>query len=398
MYSHISHAPRTHLVFTFQQTENMISIAFYNDANSIEEHALRQLQQYAGKPDVRAVCAFTDIHFCAEKALPVGVAFETAELCYLLITGKDIGCGVMYLKISKADWLKPFDKKEHYPALYHAHQKMTDGGLGGGNHFLSIEEDDQDVYILCHTGTRDRGIALYQQCLELTRLYGQEAGQETDYVHRYFLKPEFIAYYNQTLHFGYERRLNFCIKTLIFLQQANYVRANKQAIARDYLKQNYKDQSPWGILHGTRYVLEDSVHNHLRFEPGRIIHRKGSTELAAGKTVVIPLSMSRGSLLVRSHSATASAEALHSCAHGAGRKLSRYEAMKHWKTVLKEKERKTYRAQFPELLDRSGNFPQGYIQEMDFAYKDAGDILDHQPYLNLVTQTRPVVTVKYSEI
>ncbi len=44
---------------------------------------------------------------------------------------------------------------------------MTDDGLGGGNHFLSIEEDNEAVYIICHTGTRDRGIALYQHCLQL---------------------------------------------------------------------------------------------------------------------------------------------------------------------------------------------------------------------------------------
>ncbi len=89
----------------------MESIEFYCDANSIEQNAMEQLQQYAQKPFVNAICAFTDIHYCAEKALPVGVAFKTTDYCYPLITGKDIGCGVMYLKVSKAFWLKPFDKK-----------------------------------------------------------------------------------------------------------------------------------------------------------------------------------------------------------------------------------------------------------------------------------------------
>jgi tRNA-splicing ligase RtcB/release factor H-coupled RctB family protein len=151
-------------------------------------------------------------------------------------------------------------------------------------------------------------------------------------------------------------------------------------------------------LNGTPYWLEDSIHNHLRFKDQRIIHRKGSTELEKGKTVVIPLSMSRGSLLVQPGSMPDAGNALHSCAHGAGRKLSRFDAMKYWKTVLKEKQRKAYKEQFAELLDRSGNFPQGYIQEFDFAYKDSVDIFRHQPYLKKVTQTSPVVTIKYSEI
>lgn len=376
----------------------MPSIGFYCDANSIEENAMDQLQQYAQKPFVDAICAFTDIHYCAEKALPVGVAFQTTDYCYPLITGKDIGCGVMYLKINKAFWLKPFDKKAHFQALYFAHQKMTDDGLGGGNHFLSIEEDSEAVYIICHTGTRDRGIALYQHCLQLTREFSQEYGKDVDFVHRDFLSGEFSQYYHNTLQFGYERRKNFCIKTLVFLQKANYVCCSKNAIDKDYLGFNCKNIEEEGSLNGTPYVLEDSIHNHLRFEEQHIMHRKGSTELVKGKTAVIPLSMSRGSLLVQAVTAEATGGALSSCAHGAGRKLSRFDAMKYWKTVLKEKQRREYKEHFCELLNRSDNFPPGYIQEFDFAYKDATDVFTYQSYLKKVTQTTPVVTIKYTEI
>jgi tRNA-splicing ligase RtcB/release factor H-coupled RctB family protein len=376
----------------------MHSIGFYCDATGIEQNAMEGLEQYAQKPFVDAICAFTDIHYCAEKALPVGVAFQTTEYCYPLITGKDIGCGVMYLKIDKEYWLKPFDKKTHFPALYLAHQKMTDDGLGGGNHFLSIEEDSEAVYILCHTGTRDRGIALYQDCLQMTRDFSRAYGQDVDFVHRSFLSEAFLNYYNQTLQFGYQRRKNFCVKTLLFLQQANYVQCRKELIDKAYLRGNYSALEHRGVLNGTPYELEDSIHNHLRFEEQRIVHRKGSTELQKGKTVVVPLSMSRGSLLVQATSMEAAGTALNSCAHGAGRRLSRFDAMKHWKTVLKEKQRKAYKEQFPELLNRSGTFPQGYIQEFDFAYKDASEIFRHQPYLKKVTQITPVVTIKYTEI
>lgn len=357
-----------------------------------------QLQQYAQRPFVNAIAAFTDIHYCAEKALPVGVAFQTADYCYPLITGKDIGCGVMYLKISKEYWLKPFDKRAHFQALYFAHQQMTDDGLGGGNHFLSVEEDNESVYIICHTGTRDRGIALYQECLQLTRDYSLACGQQVDYMHRDFLPADFRRYYEQTLQFGYERRKHFCIKTLVFLQNANYIGCNKAAIDKGYLGKSYKELAHAGRLHGTPYVLEDSIHNHLRFTDEGVIHRKGSTELAVGKIVVIPLSMSRGSLLVQTASQSLALPALNSCAHGAGRRLSRFDAMKYWRTVLKEKERKSYKTRFAELLNRGGEFPQGYIQELDFAYKDDTDIFKYQPHLKKVTHTRPVVTVKYTEI
>ncbi|SHM79921.1 tRNA-splicing ligase RtcB/release factor H-coupled RctB family protein [Chitinophaga jiangningensis] len=376
----------------------MQTIAFYCDANSIEANALHQLQEYARRPYINTICAFTDIHYCTEKALPVGVAFHTNDYVYPLITGKDIGCGVMYLKINKAHWLKPFDKTTHYKAFCLAHTQMTDDGLGGGNHFLSIEEDADNVYIICHTGTRNRGIALYQQCLELTRKYALESGSQGDYLHRDFLTPAFIRYYEDTLAFGYQRRKNFCLKSMIFLQMAGYLRCDKNSIDRQYLQLDYSQAAATGQLYNTPYTLEDSIHNHLRFTADGIMHRKGSTEISPGKTVVIPLSMSRGSLLVLIRDEYSAAQALNSCAHGAGRKLSRYNAMKHWKTVLKEKQRRAYKQQFSELLDKSGNFPQGYVQEFDFAYKDASDILQHQPYLRLVTHTTPVVTVKYTEI
>jgi tRNA-splicing ligase RtcB/release factor H-coupled RctB family protein len=103
-------------------------------------------------------------------------------------------------------------------------------------------------------------------------------------------------------------------------------------------------------------------------------------------------------LLVQAATADAGKGALYSCAHGAGRKLSRFDAMKHWKTVLREKERKAYKLRFSELLGRNGEFPNGYIQELDFAYKESADILKYQPYLRKVTQTTPVVTIKYTEI
>lgn len=376
----------------------MKSIAFNCNASDIENNALEQLQHYAGKPYVNRICAFTDIHYCQEKALPVGVAFETGDYAYLSITGKDIGCGVLFLKISKTSWLKPFDKQQHYAALSFAHSRMTDEGLGGGNHFLSIEEDDESVYIICHTGTRNRGIALYQSGVELTRQFALETGEDAGYVHRDFLNPHFLKEYERVLLSGYERRKNFVFKTMIFLQQAGYIRCEKRLIPKAYLNSDYKTFPETGELYGTPYFLEDSMHNHIRFERDRILHRKGSTEVNLGKIAVIPLSMSRGSLLVTASDKQLLSEALFSCAHGAGRKLSRYDAMKYWRTVLKEKQRREYRQQFSELLDRSGNFPAGYIQEFDFAYKDSGDILLHHPYLKKIAQTKPIVTIKFTEI
>ncbi len=378
----------------------MDNIQYFCNPATIEQNALEQVTAYSNNPDIEKLCVFTDIHYCDEKAVPVGVAFSTTDYIYPLITGKDIGCGVMFLKISKEDWLKPFDKKAHYQGLNLAHQKMTDDGLGGGNHFLSLEEDDENVYILCHTGTRNRGIGLYQHCYKLTQEYSLEHGQEVTFLPKEYVDEQFYDYYESILKFGYERRKNFCVKTLIFLQNANYIKCEKSQIPKDYLSQNYAKVGEEGKLFGTTYQLQDSIHNHLRFDvEGKIIHRKGSTELKEKKTVVIPLSMTRGSLLVElmPYHPTGQ-EALFSCAHGAGRKYSRFDTMKYWKSTLKEKDRKAFKKQFAEMLDRSGKFPSGYIQEFDFAYKDHSEIFEHQTYLKKITETRPIATIKYTEI
>jgi|GEM_PF-503050 len=378
----------------------MNKIKFLCDKNTIEKNASEQITKYSESPHIKNVCAFTDIHFCDEKAIPVGVAFSTEEYIYPLITGKDIGCGVMYLKLSKSDWIKPFDKEKHYRPFNFAHTKMTDDGLGGGNHFLSLEEDDEFIYIICHTGTRDRGIGLYQHCYQLVQAFSAEYGQSVPFIHRSFIDEKFYEYYNNILDFGYQRRKNFCLKTMIFLQKANYIKSNKEEIKKDYLNLDYSKLDDQGKLYGTSYKLGDSIHNHIRFEQdGKIIHRKGSTELPAQGSIVIPLSMTRGSLLVKANPySELTQEALFSCAHGAGRKLSRFNTMKYWKNTLKAKDRKAYKIKFSEMLDRSGNFSSGYIQEFDFAYKDHSDIFKFQPYLKKVSETKPIVTLKYTEI
>ena len=117
----------------------MEKLKYFCDVNTIEKNANEQVIKYAQNQFIEKVCAFTDIHFCDEKAVPVGVAFSTEDYFYPLITGKDIGCGVMYLKIAKSDWLKSFNKEEHYRAFSLAQTKMTDDGLGGGNEILVLK-------------------------------------------------------------------------------------------------------------------------------------------------------------------------------------------------------------------------------------------------------------------
>lgn len=343
------------------------NFTFFTASTNIEDNAMAQLKALEPDAHIETVSVFPDIHYCSEKGIPVGLAFATRDVIYPLITGKDMGCGVAYMQIPKTDVIKPFDKEKHYNAFHKEHLKMTDEGLGGGNHFLSLEEDSKHLYIIVHTGTRNRGIYMYQRNLALLREAGNEACFTVDFLRQNY--PQWFDEYNDVIQYGVKRRMDFLQGTLAFLERNGYVH------------------------NSGNYTCGDSVHNHIKQEDGLWIHRKGATELN-NDIVVIPLSMTRGSLLVRKLHEGGN---LNSCSHGAGRKLSRTDTLKHWHS-LKKKERKEYEEQFSELLERNGKFSQGYIQEFDFAYKDSVNLLKEQPFLQKVAETSPICTIKFSEI
>lgn len=372
-------------------------IKYFCDPSSIEENAKTQLDLF-DDDRIKSVAVFPDIHYCSEKNLPVGVSFVTTDVFFPLVTGKDIGCGVMFLRISKSDYLKPFNKAEHYRAFDKASYTMTDDGLGGGNHFLSIEDgDDGNIYIICHTGSRNLGIAMYQKFLRLIDEHNAETGSAGTWLPKKAFTFELWSEYQGVLRFAEGRRKQFVLSTLMFLQRNGYVRSGTSDPSKLDLRSLPND----GLFNGVNYTIMDSMHNHIRYAEN-ISHRKGATEIwgPRGHQVVIPLSMTRGSLIVTANEKMKDMlnEANWSCSHGAGRALSRIDAMRHWKSGMKASERKRYEENFPELLDRNGEFPKGYIQEFDFAYKNSDDILASQPYLIKVAKTTPIATVKFTEI
>ncbi|OON66975.1 RtcB family protein [Hymenobacter sp. CRA2] len=342
---------------------------YFTDSSAVEQNALQSLLAFEKNPTIGRIAVFPDIHFCSERSIPVGVAFQTTDVFYPLVTGKDMGCGVAYLRIPRPDVLRPFDKIRHYRALERAVHGMTNEGLGGGNHFLSLEESVDYLYIIVHTGSRNLGIYMYQENLRL--LHEHNPGH--DFLPIELATPEYVQEYERVLRYAASRRREFVDKTYDFLQRNGYVRAGTTTFA-------------------------DSCHNLLEFRPEGVIHRKGSTQLVADGEVVIPLSMSRGSLIVkpnRWHAGTK--QALWSCAHGAGRRYSRTDTLKHWHS-LKKADKDAYRHRFSELLNRQGDFDSSILQEFDFAYKDSAALLATQPHLVCCDETQPIVTVKFTGV
>ena len=332
-------------------------------SGDIEENAISALSNYLSDPDIDSVACFPDIHFCSEKALPVGVAFSTKDYVYPLITGKDMGCGVSYLKIDKK-FVNEFDKK-HYKAFDRESQRMTDEGLGGGNHFLSLEESDDNFYILVHTGSRNLGIQMFQENRELVNKYDGEKIPVSK------LPNDWWDNYNRVLDYAKNRRLEFLEKSFDFLVKNKYISQN------------------------VSYETDDTGHNFIEMDGDTIIHRKGSTSLYKDRLAVIPLSMTRGSLIVKPNTYHPDyLNSLKSCSHGAGRRLSRTDTLKYWHN-LKRSIKDQYKKIHHELLV-NGDFESSILQEFDFAYKSSETILKDQPWLIKVDETKPIITIKFN--
>lgn len=344
-------------------------INYFCNKDEIEKNALERILDVEN--DMNEICVFSDIHYCSENSIPVGVAFSSTDKFFPLVTGKDVGCGVMFLRFPINAWKKDFNKS-HYNALNKSSQSFTDDGLGGGNHFLSIENgDDNYTYIICHTGTRNLGIYMYQHFLSLIFEYNFKENMSGDSLPLSYYTDELKDKYTKTIDFGINRRKQFVTKTYDFLIQNNYI--NK-----------------------VDYEIIDSIHNIFTIDGNLAIHRKGATVLNRNTQIAMPLSMARGTLIVESKKYDLS-ENLWSCSHGAGRKLSRTDSLKFWHS-MKNKDKKLYKEKFSEMLDRNGEFPIGYLQEFDFAYKNSDNILKEQPFLKKIAQTSPIITIKYTEI
>jgi len=139
-------------------------------------------------------------------------------------------------------------------------------------------------------------------------------------------------------------------------------------------------------LDGSTYV--SAHHNHVRHEThagiALWVHRKGAIPAGAGEPGLIPGSMGTLSVHVRGlgHS-----EAMGSCAHGAGRRLSRSDARR--RIAVGQLARETRHVFFDHRLARP------LREEAPSAYKDLELVLGAQRDLAaVVRRLRPVLVYK----
>ena len=387
-------------------TEGKVPVAVYT--GEIEPAARQQLVNISRLPIVHHhVAAMPDVHLGIGAT--VGSVIPTKRAIIPAAVGVDIGCGMMAARLSLTaneldeqslkktfgqisrdvpvgfdqhrdarDAAKRFRKSltrvmEKHPGIgkrvgKNSHWAQQLGTLGGGNHFIEVCLDESNrVWVMLHSGSRGIGNAIGSYFIELAK---KDAMKNN--VH---LPDADLAYFPEgAKHFH------------------DYVEA--VGWAQDYARANRAEMMEL-VLDGMRRhlpsfeVTDEAVnchHNYVEHEEHfgeRVwLTRKGAIRAREGELGIIPGSMGARSYIVRGKG---SAESFHSCAHGAGRLMSRNAAQK--KFSLQD-----LQAQTEGVICRKD---KGVIDEIPGAYKNIDEVMANQSDLVEVVHTlKQVICVK----
>jgi tRNA-splicing ligase RtcB len=246
------------------------------------------------------------------------------------------------------------------------------GTLGGGNHFLEISYDEDGfVWIVIHSGSRNIG-------KKIGDYFNKEAGIQNSLWHSVDtggipflpvgseLGKEYIEWMHFALRFAYLNRS---------------VMMNEVKSCLGYIFPTVEFEKEINIHHN--YASEEQ-----HFGKKVWVHRKGATYASFGTTGVIPGSMGAATYITRG---LGNPESLHSCSHGAGRKMGRKafnqiaNTAENLADIEKSMEGVVHTA-FSKETNRKGK-ETGLldVSEAPQAYKDIEDVMANQ-----VDLVRPV--------
>jgi len=373
--------------------------------DDIDEATRHQLEQVASLPFIHHhVAAMPDVHL--GLGATIGAVIPTVDAIVPAAVGVDIGCGMVAVRTSLTasdlpDNLRGLragiesrvpvgfaahgkDAIRHaavrrlerrvrafaarYPSLVTEKWVRQIGTLGGGNHFIEICLDEaQHVWVMLHSGSRG---------------FGNRIGQH------------FIALAKQEMQ---QEHVRLPDKNLAWLRQGtplfdDYVRAVE--LAQDYARINREEMLEL-IVEAMRMHLppfrltEEAInchHNYVARERhfGREVWltRKGAIRAQKGDLGIVPGSMGAASYIVRG---LGNAESFCSCAHGAGRRMSRHQAKRTFS--LADMQQQTAGVECRK--------DKGVIDEIPAAYKDINTVMANQLDLVEVVHTlKQVLCVK----
>ena len=388
-------------------------------ADSIDSDAYAQILQMMNQIWSRgmSVRIMPDVH--AGKGCTVGTTMTIAGRIVPNLVGVDIGCGVDVLVVQKgfcADGtidLQQLDELVHeqIPAgaasrtKAHAFAKALDGmpflapvdlqraklqlgTLGGGNHFIEVDADDEgNYYFVIHSGSRHLGKEVCDYYQDLAIKYTKAKTKERgDIITR--LKNEDRDAELESVLAGIDHAP--CSAELSYIEGDDLTHyLHDMELAQDYAALNRRAmldviRTGLGIKKTDIRESFSTVHNYI--DTKHKILRKGAVSAQKGERLIIPMNMRDGSLLCIGKG---NPDWNCSAPHGAGRLYKRSES-KELFTVQE------YRDAMQGIYSTSVSLAT--IDESPMAYKPMDQILEAiEPTVTVEKIIQPVYNFKAGE-
>lgn len=390
----------------------------------VDSIALEQLEEmanskvYAGQK----IRVMPDVH--AGNSATIGTTCTISGKAIPNAVGVDIGCGMETVMLDKADFAECTTIEEvfakldelirnkipsgmHCRDIPHAYASEIDlselrcfreinselayksiGSLGGGNHFIEVDKDDEgNFYLVVHSGSRHLG-------LEVATYYQQEAYKHLCGNSKIQIQQIIQEYKAQGRHREIQAAIEEAQKRVVDIDPASaYVEG---ALFDDYIH-DMKIVQRFAVLSRKAMIDEivsgmgwhvveqfTTIHNYIDTE--HMILRKGAVSAQKDEILLIPINMRDGSLICRGKG---NEDWNCSAPHGAGRLMSRGKA----RATLEMEE---FEREMQGIYTTSVN--QSTIDESPMAYKSLADIVDNiEPTVEILKRIVPVYNFKASE-
>ncbi|MEU1016886.1 RtcB family protein [Streptomyces sp. NPDC005900] len=386
-----------------------VPIRMWADPASVEESAMRQLQNVATLPWIKGLAVMPDVHF--GKGATVGSVIAMRGAVCPAAVGVDIGCGMSAVRTSltvndlpgdlsrlrsRIEQAIPVGRAMHDdpvdPGRFHGmatagwddfwgrfagvaravrfrEERATKqmGTLGSGNHFAEVNiDEDGAVWLMLHSGSRNIGKELADHHIGVAQGLPHNQGIiDRDLAVFVADTPQMAAYRND-LYWAQE--------------YAKYNRAIMMALFKDVIRKEFKKAKP---VFGQEISCHHNYVSEERYDGmDLLVTRKGAIRAGSGDFGIIPGSMGTGSYIVKGLGNEAS---FNSASHGAGRRMSRNAAKRRFSTRDLEEQTRGVECRKDA----------GVVDEIPAAYKPIEQVIDQQRDLvEVVAKLKQVVCVK----
>ena len=388
---------------------------------NIEEQAINQINELLNQEAFKdsKVRIMPDVH--AGKGCVIGFTGNLGEKVIPNIVGVDIGCGMLCVELGNVDLdLERLDKiiREYVPSGMNVHENQrykfleleqlycykllknkdnwlekSMGTLGGGNHFIEIDiDEDNNKYLVIHTGSRNLGkqvAEIYQEKAIKYCSYEKEMNLERQNIIKEYKeqhKEKEIQEKLIEISELYEGRTKLP-KDLCYLEgklREDYLHDMK--ICQEFASRNRREIA---FVIMSKMNLDcinyfETIHNYISFEDN--IVRKGAISAKKGEKVLIPMNMRDGCII---GIGKGNDDWNQSAPHGAGRIMSRMKAKETFN--LDE-----YKESMKNIYTTSVN--ENTIDEAPFVYKPMQEIIDNiGDTVDIIKIIKPIYNFKANE-